>query len=51
MSRGILNNKNMPNGDKKIKRKYARAEKKIAAAKTKSPKKTAKVEKKYGYRP
>ena len=39
----------MPNGDKKIERKYARAEKKIAAAKQKSPGKAAKVEKKYGY--
>lgn len=39
----------MPNGDKKINRKYVRAEKKIEAAKTKSPEKSAKVQKKYGY--
>jgi hypothetical protein len=36
-------------GDKKTDRKYQKAEKKIAAAKTKGPEKAAKVEKKYGY--
>ena len=39
----------MPNGDKKIERKYAKAEKKIANAKEKSPQAGAKAEKKYGY--
>lgn len=39
----------MSDNDKRIERRYARAERKIAEAKTKSPKKAAKVEKKYGY--
>ncbi len=39
----------MANQDQKIERRYARAEKKISAAKLKSPAKAAKVEKKYGY--
>jgi hypothetical protein len=35
--------------DKRIERRYARAEKKIAEAKERSPEASAKAEKKYGY--
>ena len=39
----------MPNEEKKIERRYQRAEKKIAKAKAKSPAAGIKAEKKFGY--
>ena len=39
----------MPSNNKKIERKYKKSEKKIESAKNKSPKRAAKIEKKYGY--
>lgn len=39
----------MPISDKRVEKKYAKADKKIAAAKAKSPAKYEKVNKKYGY--